>query len=328
VTRPRISRFTIAVAALAALLLAIAPSGASAAGPLPLEYSGKLLFEAPTGYTYPPPQNFGKFKVTLQWVATADTEGSGPWDFKELKGTVHWDQEGNRYPLEGETPPPPPCDATLSEKPGGEDLVYVEPFEGNESRPEITTQLPLIGELLKSTQEGEGGCSVFAILNGFSYAGTNEVEELEKSAAGIEAMRLALGPKLIVKAGSTGTTHFDFTFNRETTTGAGDPTVIEIHSQIDVGPNGTGGSTTTSPGKKHGGAKSGSHGGGTATCKVPKLVGKTLGAAKKALAQANCKLGKVQKPKGANLKTAKVAKQDPQPGTVHKSGTKVAVKLD
>src|ERR1700742_974314 len=251
--RPRITGFVIA-AVLATLLIAVASTSASAAGPVPLEYSGKIQFESPTAYFYPPPTNYGKFKVSLQWVATADSEGSSPWDFKELKGTAHWDQAGDPQPYPGEIVPPP-CDATLSQGSGGEDVAYVAPFEGSESRLEISTQLPLIAELLKSTKEGEGGCAVSSILAGFPYAILGTVEELEKSDAGIEAMRAALAPKLIAKAGATTTQHFDFTFNRESPTGAGDPTVLEIHSQIHVGPSRTGGGTESSPGKKKGGAK-------------------------------------------------------------------------
>ena len=56
-------------------------------------------------------------------------------------------------------------------------------------------------------------------------------------------------------------------------------------------------------------------------CVVPKLKGKTRKAAKKALARAGCKLGKV---KGEG----KVAKQNPKPGKVKLPGTKVSVKLE
>jgi hypothetical protein len=324
--RPRITRATLAFAALAALLLAVAAASASAAGPVPLEYSGKLLFETPTGNSYPPSRNFGKYKVTLQWVATADTEGSAPWDFKELKGTIHFDGNGNPQPYEGEVPPTP-CDATLSHNPAGEDAVNVTPFEGDVTKPEITTQLPLLTELLKSTEEGEDECNVLGAINGFNYAGANEVYELEKSEAGIEAFELALRPKLVIKAGMTGTTPFNFVFNRETQPGAGDPTVIEIHSQIDVGPSAGGSGTTTSPGKPGNGGKAGSKGGAAASCKVPKLVGKKLPAAKQSLTKADCKLGKVEKPKGADLKTAKVVKQKTKPGTILKAGAKVSVKV-
>ncbi len=59
-------------------------------------------------------------------------------------------------------------------------------------------------------------------------------------------------------------------------------------------------------------------------CVVPKLAGKTLKAAKKALAKADCKLGKV---KGHKTKSAKVKKQSPRPGKVLAPGSKVSVKL-
>jgi hypothetical protein len=58
-------------------------------------------------------------------------------------------------------------------------------------------------------------------------------------------------------------------------------------------------------------------------CVVPKLKGKTLKAAKKKLARASCKLGKVKGPRG---KTAKVKSQKPRPGEVLAPGSKVNVK--
>jgi hypothetical protein len=57
-------------------------------------------------------------------------------------------------------------------------------------------------------------------------------------------------------------------------------------------------------------------------CAVPKLKGKTLKAAKKALRQADCKLGKVKRREG---KPGKVLKQSAKPGKALKSGSKVGV---
>ena len=59
-------------------------------------------------------------------------------------------------------------------------------------------------------------------------------------------------------------------------------------------------------------------------CLVPKLKGKKLKAARKALTKADCKLGKV---KGHKSKSAKVKKQSAKPGTALPPGTKVNVKL-
>ena len=59
-------------------------------------------------------------------------------------------------------------------------------------------------------------------------------------------------------------------------------------------------------------------------CAVPKLAGKKLKPAKKALLKADCKLGKV---KGHKSKSAKVAKQNPKPGKILAPGAKVSVKL-
>jgi len=62
-------------------------------------------------------------------------------------------------------------------------------------------------------------------------------------------------------------------------------------------------------------------------CVVPKLNGKKLKAAKKALAKAECKLGKVKKLKGATTKTGKVKSQSPKPGKVLTPGAKVSVTI-
>ncbi len=63
------------------------------------------------------------------------------------------------------------------------------------------------------------------------------------------------------------------------------------------------------------------------SCIVPKLKGKTLAAAKKGLAAAHCKLGKVTSKKGAAGKAAKVASQSPAAGKKAAAGAKVNVKL-
>jgi len=60
-------------------------------------------------------------------------------------------------------------------------------------------------------------------------------------------------------------------------------------------------------------------------CAVPKLKGKTLKQAKKALRRADCKLGRVKRGEGG---PGKVAKQNPKPGKAMKSGSKVSVTLD
>ena len=62
-------------------------------------------------------------------------------------------------------------------------------------------------------------------------------------------------------------------------------------------------------------------------CVVPKLTGKKLKVAKKALTKAERKLGKVRKLKGATTRTGKVKKQSPRPGTILAPGAKVSVKL-
>ena len=62
-------------------------------------------------------------------------------------------------------------------------------------------------------------------------------------------------------------------------------------------------------------------------CVVPKLNGKKLKAAKKALGKKDCKTGKVNKRKGVTGKTGKVIKQNPKPGKVLAPGTKITIKL-
>ena len=61
-------------------------------------------------------------------------------------------------------------------------------------------------------------------------------------------------------------------------------------------------------------------------CVVPKVVGKTLGAAKKALTAASCSVGKI-KTVYSKLKKGRVVAQNPKPGKHVKSGTKVALSV-
>jgi beta-lactam-binding protein with PASTA domain len=62
-------------------------------------------------------------------------------------------------------------------------------------------------------------------------------------------------------------------------------------------------------------------------CKVPNVVGKTKAQAKKALRNANCKLGKVTKQKSATVAKGKVISSNPVAGTIHKKGAKVNLKI-
>jgi subtilisin family serine protease len=68
-----------------------------------------------------------------------------------------------------------------------------------------------------------------------------------------------------------------------------------------------------------------------ARCVVPKLAGKTLAQAKRALAKAHCKLGKVRKPKARkhHKPPALVVKSSsPKARSTHAAGTKVALTLE
>lgn len=62
-------------------------------------------------------------------------------------------------------------------------------------------------------------------------------------------------------------------------------------------------------------------------CTVPKLRGRKLKGAKKAVRGAGCLVGKVRRRDGVTAKTGKVVKQRPKPGQVLPPGTKVSVKL-
>jgi hypothetical protein len=64
-----------------------------------------------------------------------------------------------------------------------------------------------------------------------------------------------------------------------------------------------------------------------ATCKVPKLSGKTLKAAKKRIRAADCKVGKLTKRRGATAKDGEVVRQVPKPGATVPTTTQVKVTL-
>jgi YVTN family beta-propeller protein len=60
-------------------------------------------------------------------------------------------------------------------------------------------------------------------------------------------------------------------------------------------------------------------------CVVPKLTGRTLAAAKTALKQADCAVGKITKRKSSTVSTGRVISSSPKAGSEHKAGTKVAL---
>jgi beta-lactam-binding protein with PASTA domain len=62
-----------------------------------------------------------------------------------------------------------------------------------------------------------------------------------------------------------------------------------------------------------------------AKCRVPKLRGKSLAKAKRALSAAHCSLGRVKKPKGKGKLL--VGASRPGAGTVRPAGARVNVKL-
>ncbi|MBV9311962.1 MAG: PASTA domain-containing protein, partial [Solirubrobacterales bacterium] len=59
-------------------------------------------------------------------------------------------------------------------------------------------------------------------------------------------------------------------------------------------------------------------------CVVPKLKGKKLKKAKKALKKAHCRVGKVR---GKHRKHGKVKRQKPKPGTILPAGSKVNIRF-
>lgn len=62
-------------------------------------------------------------------------------------------------------------------------------------------------------------------------------------------------------------------------------------------------------------------------CRVPKLKGRSLKAAKTKIRAGDCRVGKATKRKGATAKTGKVVKQSPKPGTLLAPGARVRVAL-
>ena len=74
-------------------------------------------------------------------------------------------------------------------------------------------------------------------------------------------------------------------------------------------------------GGHHGGAGSGG-GGGSAKCVVPKVVGTTLTAARRAITRADCRVGKLQYSKTTGP-AGLVLLTSPRPGSTHPAGTRV-----
>jgi hypothetical protein len=62
-------------------------------------------------------------------------------------------------------------------------------------------------------------------------------------------------------------------------------------------------------------------------CIVPKLVGKTLKRAKKALSAANCRLGRVTRKKKRGVKKGRVIAQSPLPYTIKREGSRVKIRV-
>jgi beta-lactam-binding protein with PASTA domain len=61
----------------------------------------------------------------------------------------------------------------------------------------------------------------------------------------------------------------------------------------------------------------------TTKCVVPKVKGKTLAAARKAIGRGHCAVGKVRLAYSAKVKRGRVVSQKPAPGTRLRKGAKV-----
>jgi hypothetical protein len=90
--------------------------------------------------------------------------------------------------------------------------------------------------------------------------------------------------------------------------------------------------TGPDPGGSAGSGRRGSstvttRGSGASRCTVPKLVGGKLAAAKKKMKAAGCKIGKVKKEKGVEVKSTKVVHQSVKPGTSLPAGASVRLTL-
>lgn len=66
---------------------------------------------------------------------------------------------------------------------------------------------------------------------------------------------------------------------------------------------------------------------GYEACVAPKLKGKKLKAAKRAIRKKGCRFGKLRKKKGVTAKRGRVVKQWPKPGTIKPPGARVSLKL-
>jgi hypothetical protein len=78
-------------------------------------------------------------------------------------------------------------------------------------------------------------------------------------------------------------------------------------------------------GPSPGPAPGGGGGGSVAHCKVPKVTGKTLAVAKRAIVRAGCRLGKVTKRSSSHRNRGRVIAESPKAGKSVAAGTKVSI---
>jgi hypothetical protein len=105
-------------------------------------------------------------------------------------------------------------------------------------------------------------------------------------------------------------------------------TTVTVAGEEEEGPGGSrrGSSPPGGQGQPTGGEGQPTGGSKTVVCVVPKLRGRTLASAKKLLAKAHCRLGKVTK-KRSKGKVGLVVSQKPKAGSRLKAGSAIAVVL-
>jgi len=169
-----------------------------------------------------------------------------------------------------------------------------------------TSAGPLTGgtKVLITGADLEGASAVDFGGLGAGFEQVSETAVLATTPPGTEAGPVRL---TLTNPAGTATAPEPFTYEASTTPG-GDERSASASS-----PSGSGSSTTTPP--------------APALCKVPKLRGKKLKAAKKAIRAADCRVGKVTKKKGIAIRSGKVVEQRPGPDTVRGAGSPVTLKV-
>jgi hypothetical protein len=184
---------------------------------------------------------------------------------------------------------------------------------------------PTIGSLGRTSGPPAGGSAV--VVTGTDFENVSEVSFGSLPAAGYsvesESQVTATAPPgvsgesmpiAITTLAGTATSAQDFTYES--------PTAPTTPSQSSSPPPPSSPSTTSSSSSTSSPPPLASP-----RCVVPKLKGKKLKAARRAIRAADCKVGHVGREKRVKTRTGKVVKQTPRPGAVDPAGSKVAVRL-